>query len=164
MTGSKRNLITLAIILAGIFSPSFGAAPKPAEWVRGLYVAASPTPRYLPSSMAWNAAREAAAQLGNAAILAGSGKSMEPLYTSGTLMVVQRSGFHELARGQTVIYRNRTNQTVAHVLIAKCGDGWRVAGLNNPRHDGEGVNERNFLGLVVAAITPVSDQSVVSLR
>ena len=85
---------------------------------------------------------------------------MEPLYASGTIMVVARKKFEELRRGQTILYRNRANVTVAHVLVAKCADGWRVAGLNNRVHDNDGVRPENLLGVVVAAITPVVEQSV----
>ena len=129
-----------------------------------MYVADSPLPDRLPQAIAHAAARERASSSANTVIVTGFGQSMEPLYESGTLMVVTRGTYDQLRRGQTVVYRNRANQAVAHVLVAKCRDGWRVAGLNNPRHDGEGVNPGNFLGLVVAAITPVRDQAVAAVR
>lgn len=81
---------------------------------------------------------------------------MAPLYPDGTVLVVARRPFEELARGMTVVYRNRANRSVAHVLVARANDGWRVTGLNNRNHDGEGVDAANLVGVVVAAFEPVS--------
>ena len=44
---------------------------------------------------------------------------------------------------------------VAHVLVAKVRDGWRVAGLNNRDHDMEPVSAANLVGVVIAAFQPL---------
>jgi hypothetical protein len=64
--------------------------------------------------------------------------------------------YAQLERGQTAFYRNQTGQVVAHVLITKARDGWRVAGLNNRIHDMEPVGADNLLGVVIGAFRPVT--------
>lgn len=164
MLSRVRFLLLLAAILAGGTPTTLLAASKPVSWVRGIYVAESPAPLLVPRSAALIAAREQAQRAAGSKIVTGAGQSMEPLYASGTLMVVAPAALETLKRGQTVVYRNRENLAVAHVLVAKCRDGWRVAGLNNPRHDGEGVTGANLLGVVIAAVTPVADRPVALLR
>ena len=61
-----------------------------------------------------------------------------------------------------MVYQNRKGRHVAHILVAKCKTGWRVTGLNNRTHDGQGVNAENFRGLVIEAIAPVSGQGLAS--
>ena len=152
-------MISLAL-LSGSAAQAGTKTDNGRKWIRGLYVAESPAPEFLPRSVAFSAARQRASAEAGAFVLTGTGRSMEPLYASGTIMVVARKKFEELRRGQTILYRNRANVTVAHVLVAKCADGWRVAGLNNRVHDNDGVRPENLLGVVVAAITPVVEQSV----
>ena len=82
---------------------------------------------------------------------------MQPLYDPGTLLVVEKKSFDELTRGQTVIYQSERGRSVAHLLVAKCRNGWRVAGLNNRIHDWDGVTAENLTGVVVAAIAPIPD-------
>jgi len=84
---------------------------------------------------------------------------MQPLYQSGTLLIVQPTSFEKLTRGMSVVFRSR-NRSIAHVLVAKTKDGWRTTGLNNRRHDYVCVNSDNILGVVVAAFTPVSGTAV----
>lgn len=130
------------------------------EWIRGIYTKESPQVRLLPAEVAWSEARAFAARTEDAVVLAGKGNSMNPLYPDGTVLVVARKPFSSLVRGMTVVYRNRQNRSVAHVLVAKTGDGWRVTGLNNRKHDGEGVHADNLVGVVVAAFRPVAGRTV----
>lgn len=81
---------------------------------------------------------------------------MQPLYAPGTILVLQQLPFAELKRGQTALYRTKQKKIVAHVLVTKARDGWRVQGLNNPIHDMEPVVAENFVGVVVAAFNPVA--------
>jgi hypothetical protein len=126
---------------------------KAVKWIRGLYVAESPMPQRIPTEQLWITAESNARAVGGVA-LRGDGESMLPLYAPGTVLVIAPTPFDNLRRGQTVIYRNSANREVAHVLVAKCRTGWRVAGLNNRSHDGEGVNSTNLCGVVIAAYTP----------
>ncbi len=146
----RLTAITLALLT--ISSASFAAerSAKPVKWVRGIYVAETPASQGVPSSLLW-AQAEARAAAFNGITLRGQGQSMLPLYQPGTVLVVAPVKFDELRRGQTVIYTNSEQRSVAHVLVAKCKTGWRVAGLNNRMHDGEGVTAENLFGVVVEA-------------
>lgn len=150
--------------LLGLFGGAVSFAessPKQVKWVRGLYVAESPMPRPVPEAIALSVASAKARAVGGSAIR-GNGNSMQPLYQDGVIMIVAPVPFADLKRGQTVVYENRMGNKVAHVLVTKLKKGWRVAGLNNPLHDGQGVNERNLRGVVVEAYHPVAGQQVVS--
>lgn len=99
-------------------------------------------------------AEACAAQFPEAFVLAAAGESMKPLYSNGTILVCRRIAYAELERGMTILYRNQEHQVVAHLLVARARDGWRVAGLNNSRQDMEPVVADNLVGVVVAAFTP----------
>ena len=125
-------------------------------WIRGVFAGKSPRPVVLPEPDAWRQAHALARCTADAVVLVGSGASMQPLYQPGTILVVQSMPYEKLERGQTAFYRNQTGQVVAHVLITKARDGWRVAGLNNRIHDLEPVVAENLLGVVIAAFRPVT--------
>ena len=103
---------------------------------------------------AWQRASLLAGHTDRAFVLVGSGDSMRPLYEPGTILVLQQVSFPGLKRGQTVLYRNRQQKIVAHVLVTRAHDGWRAQGLNNPGHDMEPIQEANFVGIVIAAYQP----------
>lgn len=132
---------------------SFAREASPARsvaWVRGIYVAETPASVGVPAEMLEMQAEARAREL-NGITLKGRGNSMLPLYRPGTVLVIAPIKFEDLRRGQTVIYTNAERRPVAHVLVAKCADGWRVAGLNNRIHDGEGVTADNLFGVVAEA-------------
>jgi hypothetical protein len=150
--------------LGKIFILTFGlaltahAAEADQSWIRGIYTGKSPRPVTLVEREAWQRAKELAERTPGAFVLVGGGESMQPLYRPGTILVLQRSAYTELQRGQTALYRSRANHTVAHVLIAKARDGWRAAGLNNRDHDMEPVVEKNLVGVVIAAFAPQTEK------
>jgi signal peptidase I len=127
-----------------------------ATWIRGVFTGESPRPVVTSEPEAWQQASSIADDTPGAFVLVGSGHSMQPLYTPGTILVLRQLPFEELKRGQTVLYRSRARKVVAHVLIAKARDGWRVRGLNNRIHDMEPVQTENLVGVVVAAFKPVT--------
>lgn len=147
--------VLVAVAAAG------GRADEP--WIHGVYTGESPRPVTLAESEAWHQASTLAEETSGAFVLVGSGRSMQPLYQPGTILVLRQLSFGELKRGQTVLYRNRENKVVAHVLVAKARDGWRARGLNNRMHDMEPVCAENLVGVVVAAYRPVAAQAPVSL-
>ncbi|HET7537735.1 MAG TPA: hypothetical protein VFJ90_14850 [Candidatus Didemnitutus sp.] len=151
----------LAGWLAGI-----AAAETDEQWIHGINVGRSPEAIALPASVAWQKANELARAEPCAFVVTGSGASMLPLYSAGTLLVLRPVSYAQLQLGQTILYRNRAHRAVAHVLVAKTHDGWRVAGLNNRIHDMEPVVPDNLLGLVVAAIQPTPEPpgNLVALR
>ncbi|HVT73368.1 MAG TPA: S24/S26 family peptidase [Lacunisphaera sp.] len=132
-------------------------------WMHGIYTGKSPRPVPVSEREAWRRANDLALHTPGAFVLVGGGDSMLPLYTPGTILVMQRWSYGLLQRGQTAIYRNHDGQIVAHVLIAKARDGWRVAGLNNRTHDMEPVLSRNLVGVVIAAFHPVATGPVPRL-
>jgi hypothetical protein len=120
-------------------------------WIRGVYTGESPRPLVVRLENAWQQASRLAESTDRAFVLVGSGDSMRPLYEPGTILVLQQVPYSELKRGQTVLYRNRQQKIVAHVLVTRARDGWRAQGLNNPGHDLEPIRDTNLLGIVIAA-------------
>lgn len=125
-------------------------------WIRGVFTGKSPRAVTLAETDAWQRASTCAEHAPNSFVLVGTGQSMQPLYAPGTILVLQQYPYELLERGQTVLYRNHDHQIVAHVLVARTRDGWRVAGLNNARHDMEPVQPGNLVGVVIAAYQPLS--------
>lgn len=132
-------------------------------WIRGVFTGRSPRAVALVETEAWQHANTVAERTPDSFVLVGSGRSMHPLYAPGTILVLQQFPYELLERGQTVLYRNQAHKIVAHVLVAKARDGWRVAGLNNPQHDPEPVSPDNLVGVVIAAYQPLPDLTPVRL-
>jgi len=160
----RRAKLMISFLLIGFVGAAGIQAKtpaKPVKWMRGIYMAESPVPQSVPETIAESVANTVAREVGGAAIR-GNGNSMKPLYHDGVIMVVAPTKFDELKRGQTVVYKNREGRHVAHVLVAKCKNGWRVTGLNNRTHDGQGVNAENLHGVVVDAFQPVKGTALAS--
>jgi len=136
------------------------ASPNRA-WVNGVFVGESPLPLIVPDAVAPSIAQAKAREVNGVAVPA-AGNSMMPLYRCGVIMIIARADYADLKRGQTVVYENSRGRTVAHVLVAKCRGGWRVTGLNNRTHDGEGVNSHNLRGVVVDAVQPQTGLSIAA--
>lgn len=133
------------------------------HWIRGVYTGESPRPQQVSEPEARARAAEVARQNPGTFVILGTGESMEPLYSPGTLLVLRQIPYAELKRGQTVLYRSQDRKIVAHVLVAKARDGWRVQGLNNRIHDMEPVQAGNLVGVVVAAFKPAGTRPAMSL-
>jgi signal peptidase I len=151
----RRSALSLIAGFVFLAAGVWGAESDEA-WIRGTFTGRSPRPQLLPESEAWRAAAEVASQHRGTFVLVGQGRSMQPLYPAGTILVLRRAPYPELQAGQTVLYRSRDNHAVAHVLVAKVRDGWRARGLNNDRPDSEPVQEQNLVGVVVAAFSPAA--------
>ena len=106
-----------------------GCATAPATKVLMLPPSLAPLPRPVVPGQELAAAEAEAAGDRRDFALVGSGKSMEPLYRSGTAIVVRETGFRSLRPGQAVVYRHPRGYYVAHVLLAPTAGGWLVAGL-----------------------------------
>jgi signal peptidase I len=138
-----------------LFSGLVGAAREADHtWIRGVFTGRSPRPVAATETEAWKQASEVAHKAAGAFVLVGTGKSMQPLYAPGTILVMQQSAYNKLQPGQTALYRNKAGKVVAHVLVTKARDGWRATGLNNPTHDMEPVRGDNLVGVVIAAFSP----------
>ena len=148
----------VALVLSGAVSADAGTYDETArDWIRGVFTGHSPRAAALSEADAWREAIDLVGRTPGSFLLIGTGRSMQPLYPAGTILVLREAGYSDLQRGQTVIYRNRDQRAVGHVLIAKARDGWRVQGLNNRTHDMEPVVAENLIGVVVAAFTPRLD-------
>jgi signal peptidase I len=146
------------ILLAGAIAATLPAIAEPApNWISGVYAGKSPRAIALPATAAWQRARALSTAEPRAFVVVGTGQSMQPLYPPGTLLVLRAVSFSELQAGQTAVYRNQSHHAIAHVLVAKTRDGWRVAGLNNPMHDMEPVVAGNLVGVVIAAYQPLPE-------
>jgi signal peptidase I len=153
-----RLNVALAALIVFLALPAVSAFDETRDpWIRGTFTGHSPRAPRLPESAAWREATAIAARTPGALILVGTGRSMEPLYPAGTLLVLREAEFTSLRGGQTVVYRNESGRAVGHVLVAKARDGWRAKGLNNAMHDLEPVVAGKLIGVVVAAFQPVAD-------
>ena len=130
-------------------------------WIRGVFTGKSPRPVPIIENEAWQRANELAGLTAGAFVLIGTGGSMQPLYPPGTILVMQPRPYAALERGETALYRSKGRKIVAHVLVAKVRDGWRVAGLSNRIHDMEPVQRDNLVGVVIAAFTPLRSDRMV---
>jgi hypothetical protein len=149
---------TLALSASGVCA---GEASQP--WIRGIYTGESPRPVVTELERAWQQASDLAEHTPRAFVLVGSGQSMRPLYEAGTILVLRQVPYARLKYGQTVLYRNRQQKVVAHVLVARGRDGWRVQGLNNRTHDTEPLCAENLVGVVIAAYQPAMPRPLVRL-
>lgn len=159
----NRKIRTWIVALSGsiLLSSTLSGAEIKATYIAGNYVA-SPTAEFASHSLAQYKAYQLASTLPGAYVVRGRGHSMQPLYHSGTFLVVQPLPFEKLTRGMSVVFHSR-DRYVTHVLVARTKDGWRTTGLNNRRHDYVPVNETNIRGVVVAAFTPI-DGATVAMR
>lgn len=151
---SARWLLGM-IFLAGLSVSTATAFDETRDaWIRGIFTGNSPRVLNLSEAEAWRQAVDLAESTPGAFILVGTGRSMQPLYPAGTILVLCERRYSELCSGQTVVYRNQKQRAVGHVLVAKARDGWRVRGLNNRTHDPEPVVPGNLVGVVVGAFLP----------
>jgi len=149
------------ILLASALVAALPAKPEAGnDWINGVYAGKSPRVVALPARTAWQSANAMTVSEPHAFVVVGTGESMQPLYPPGTLLVLRLVSYAELQSGQTAVYRNEAQRAVAHVLVAKARDGWRVAGLNNPTHDQEPLLEDNLIGVVVAAYRPLPEPAI----
>lgn len=110
-----------------------------------------PPPTLVAPGRALDAAEADAARDPACFALLGTGRSMEPIYASGTAIVVREQSFLSLRPGMAVVYRSRHGAYVAHLVLEKCSRGWIAHGLNNSEADEEFITVRNFVGVIKAA-------------
>ncbi len=101
-------------------------------------------------------ARAVAARRPDFLVLTVSGRSMQPFFDGGTVIVVRRIDSRRLRVGMIAVYVNRSGKTVVHRVVAAADGGWRVQGYNNSRADRTIVNDRNLLGVVYATFLPLA--------
>lgn len=146
-----RLLWLLSLVLAG---SGVATILKAEPWICGQFAGHSPMPTTTAPADARCLAESLATRTPGAFALVGLGDSMEPLYPHGTVLVCAPRAYSELRRGETVLFRNRSDRLVAHLLLTHTRDGWRVRGLNNRWQDMEPVVPSNLVGVVIAAFVP----------
>ena len=149
LSGLRGVVASVAVVVAG-FLPGGCATVGPERGsarVGGL----APTPVLVARGGELAAAEAQAARDSACFALIGAGRSMEPIYASGTAIVVREQSFGTLRPGLAVVYRNERGRYVAHVLVRELPGGWVVAGLNNAEPDTELVTRANFMGVIKAA-------------
>lgn len=114
-------------------------------------VAEAPAPVLVQRGQEFRTAVSVASHLTGAQAFVGAGESMEPIYASGTAVVVTPCDYTELRPGMSVVYVNAEGRGVAHALVERTRDGWVVQGANNPAPDADLVTPRNLVGVVTQA-------------
>jgi signal peptidase I len=84
-----------------------------------------------------------------------AGRSMEPYFGDGAVVVVKKIDAAHLRIGMIAVYVNRFGEKVAHLVIAPVAGGWQVKGNDNDRPDSTLVDAGNLLGVVYATFAPV---------
>lgn len=90
------------------------------------------------------------AQRPDLSVVRVSGRSMLPYFGEEAVIVMKKIDAARLRVGMIAIYVNRFGEQVAHRVIGRAGDGWRVQGYNNDEPDSTVVNGSNLLGIVYA--------------
>jgi hypothetical protein len=141
-----RASLTVALAAAGLMLG--GCASQPSARNVDLFVRTVPLPTLVPGSQVLATAQRVAATREGDFALQGVGASMEPVYVSGTAVVVHPTAFHMLRRGMPVVYMNRRGASVAHMLLEKVEGGWLAIGLNNADPDDALVTPENLVGII----------------
>jgi hypothetical protein len=145
----RRLVAALALAVSGLF---FGGCTTYSPQANmDLFVSTAPVPSLVTPGKEFAAAKAHAARDERCFALIGSGKSMEPMYVSGTAIVVHEQSFHTLSAGLPVVYRNRRGHYVAHMIVEPIRGGWLAIGLNNAKPDDELVTKDNYVGVIQAA-------------
>lgn len=114
-------------------------------------VALAPAPVLVAKGSELRSAEAAASHLTGAQAFLGAGESMQPVYASGTAIVVTPCDFSELRAGMSVVYVNHDGRGVAHALVGESRDGWIAQGVNNPEQDTDLVTAQNLVGVITQA-------------
>ncbi len=108
-------------------------------------------------------AEAAAAQIEGGYAFWGVGKSMEPLFTSRTAIVVAPAKFKDLKKGMTVVYMNSRGRMVAHSLVGDLPKGWIAQGVGNAEEDDDLVTKDNLIGVIIGAFAEAPSDFRVAL-
>lgn len=116
-----------------------------------LFAENAPLPQIVERGTELEAAERAAKAQRGCVAVRGEGSSMEPIYLSGTAVVIRAGGYDKLRIGQPVVYKTYRGTTVAHMLVRQTEHGWIAAGLGNDGNDTELVTADNLVGVITQA-------------
>lgn len=147
---TARVAAGLALAAGGLF---FGGCTSTLSSGRSLetIVGFAPAPVLVQKGHELSAADEAAAHTTGAQAFIGAGDSMQPIYASGTAIVVTPVDFAQLRPGMSVVYVNAEGRGVAHALVESTREGWVAQGVNNPEPDRDLVTATNLVGVITQA-------------
>ena len=148
------RLVSMLVLAGGIIFLS-GCSTLTVRQDLDTIVALAPAPTLVKKGQEMRSAETAAAPLAGALAFVGVGSSMEPVYASGTALVVMPCAFGQLRPGLSVVYVNHNGQGVAHVLKGKVHDGWIAQGANNALEDQDLVTASNLVGVITQAYASV---------
>lgn len=152
-------LLTLGLVWAGVAH----AAGIKSERLLASILKETPETTLVAAGTQMKAAEAAAEQLYGATAFWGVGRSMEPLYTSQTAIVVAQVPFKELRKGMTVVYMNSRGRMVAHSLKGDLPKGWIAQGVGNDEEDDDLVTKDNLIGVIVGAYAEAQSDFRVAL-
>ena len=155
--------VRVARVLAGLAlaSGAIGFAGGSSVSVRrdlDTIVKLAPAPVMVAKGREFRAADAAAKNIEGAQAFLGAGESMEPLYATGTAIVVMPCKFSQLHAGMSVVYVSHSGRGVAHVLVNEMPGGWIAQGLNNKSEDSDLVTADNLVGVIVQAYASADTQ------
>ena len=154
------------ISLAGLSVLAMGAAQAAgikSERLLASIVKQTPESTLVGAGEQMKRAEAAAAGIPGASAFWGVGKSMEPLFTSRTAIVVAPVNFKDLKKGMTVVYINGRGRMVAHSLIGDLPKGWIAQGVGNAEEDDDLVTKQNLVGVIVGAYAEAHSEFRVAL-
>ena len=151
LAGTALVRVIPAIVLAGGALVLSGCSTLTASRNLDAVVALAPAPVLVKQGQELRSAEAAASHLAGAQAFVGAGESMEPIYASGTAIVVTPVDFSQLRPGMSVVYVNAEGRGVAHALVEQTRGGWVAQGANNPAPDADLVTPVNLVGVITQA-------------
>lgn len=157
-----RHLCQAAAIFGVLCITTIASAGIKSDRQLAAIITQTPAPQIVEEGTQMKIADQAAAGMAGAQTFWGIGESMQPLYAPNTAIVVRPIAYKDIKKGMTLVYTKRNGHVVAHSVIGEDAHGYVVQGVNNDQADRESVNERNLIGVVVAAYA--SSDSVMRLE
>lgn len=146
-----RQLCQAAAILGVLCVTTISSAGIKSDRQLAAIITQTPAPQIVEEGSQMKIADQAAATMAGAQTFWGIGESMQPLYAPNTAIVVRPIAYKDIKKGMTLVYTKRNGHVVAHSVVGEDAHGYVVQGVNNDQADRESVNERNLIGVVVAA-------------
>lgn len=146
-----RRLCHAVAFFGVLFAATVATAGIKSERQLAAIITQTPAPQIVTEGSQMKTADQAAAAITGAQTFWGIGQSMQPLYNPNTAIVVRPIAYKDIKKGMTLVYTKRNGHVVAHSVIGEDAQGYVVQGVNNDEADRESVNERNLIGVVVAA-------------
>ena len=146
-----RRLSHVAALFGVLLATTIASAGIKSDRQLAAIITQTPPPQIVAEGSQMKIADQAAAAITGAQTFWGIGQSMQPLYNPNTALVVRPIAYNDIKKGMTLVYTKRNGHVVAHSVVGEDAQGYVVQGVNNDEADRESVNERNLIGVVVAA-------------